>query len=153
MFRTRRILKWAGLAACLLIAAAWVGSIFAGVVCQVGKVDFAVGLGFVGYSSYAAPRGAPRVELIWFTQGVAPRWEQMTWLPEWSSSGPGILAVWIPLWIPLLIVATPTFIAWRLDRRYPPGHCQRCGYDLTGNVSGRCPECGWTTNRGEGLPR
>jgi uncharacterized RDD family membrane protein YckC len=20
--------------------------------------------------------------------------------------------------------------------------CQRCGYDLTGNVSGRCPECG-----------
>ena len=24
----------------------------------------------------------------------------------------------------------------------PPGHCQDCGYDLTGNVSGRCPECG-----------
>jgi len=23
-----------------------------------------------------------------------------------------------------------------------PGHCQRCGYDLTGNVSGVCPECG-----------
>jgi predicted Zn-ribbon and HTH transcriptional regulator len=20
--------------------------------------------------------------------------------------------------------------------------CQKCGYDLTGNVSGRCPECG-----------
>ena len=25
---------------------------------------------------------------------------------------------------------------------YPPGHCQKCGYDLTGNVSGVCPECG-----------
>ena len=25
---------------------------------------------------------------------------------------------------------------------YPKGHCARCGYDLTGNVSGRCPECG-----------
>ena len=24
----------------------------------------------------------------------------------------------------------------------PPGHCQDCGYDLTGNVSGVCPECG-----------
>ncbi|MBN1342741.1 MAG: hypothetical protein JXQ73_08690 [Phycisphaerae bacterium] len=24
-----------------------------------------------------------------------------------------------------------------------PGHCGRCGYDLTGNVSGVCPECGW----------
>jgi hypothetical protein len=23
-----------------------------------------------------------------------------------------------------------------------PGHCRSCGYDLTGNVSGRCPECG-----------
>src|SRR5262249_37714200 len=33
------------------------------------------------------------------------------------------------------------FIVWRLDRRPPPGHCN-CGYDLTGNVSGRCPECG-----------
>lgn len=21
-------------------------------------------------------------------------------------------------------------------------HCRKCGYDLTGNVSGRCPECG-----------
>jgi len=24
----------------------------------------------------------------------------------------------------------------------PSGHCTKCGYDLTGNVSGRCPECG-----------
>lgn len=26
-------------------------------------------------------------------------------------------------------------------RRYPAGCCQKCGYDLTGNESGRCPEC------------
>lgn len=30
----------------------------------------------------------------------------------------------------------------RSERPPPPGHCQRCSYDLTGNVSGRCPECG-----------
>lgn len=24
----------------------------------------------------------------------------------------------------------------------PRGHCRACGYDLTGNVSGICPECG-----------
>ncbi len=24
----------------------------------------------------------------------------------------------------------------------PPRHCRNCGYNLTGNVSGRCPECG-----------
>jgi hypothetical protein len=26
--------------------------------------------------------------------------------------------------------------------RHPAGHCQRCGYNLTGNTSGICPECG-----------
>lgn len=28
------------------------------------------------------------------------------------------------------------------SRRPKPGCCIRCGYDLTGNVSGECPECG-----------
>ena len=27
-------------------------------------------------------------------------------------------------------------------RKPGPGHCRKCGYDLTGNVSGKCPECG-----------
>ncbi len=27
-------------------------------------------------------------------------------------------------------------------RRFPPGHCRQCGYDLTGSTSGACPECG-----------
>ncbi len=27
-------------------------------------------------------------------------------------------------------------------RRRAAGQCQACGYDLTGNVSGRCPESG-----------
>jgi hypothetical protein len=30
---------------------------------------------------------------------------------------------------------------WR-NRPFSLGHCQTCGYDLTGNESGRCPECG-----------
>ncbi len=39
-------------------------------------------------------------------------------------------------------VAIPTLLVWRLGRkRVETGHCQ-CGYDLTGNVSGKCPECG-----------
>lgn len=27
-------------------------------------------------------------------------------------------------------------------RWYRPSHCPHCKYDLRGNVSGRCPECG-----------
>jgi len=51
-----------------------------------------------------------------------------------------------PLWPALLVlfaaIGVPTAIlSWR-DRRLPPGHCRKCGYNLTGNVSGRCPECG-----------
>jgi membrane protein implicated in regulation of membrane protease activity len=50
----------------------------------------------------------------------------------------------------LIAAAAPFFaiillilmILWRRMKPRPPGHCQNCGYDLTGNVSGRCPECG-----------
>jgi hypothetical protein len=43
--------------------------------------------------------------------------------------------------------ATPLLIFGLLSRwyapvRFLPGHCQKCGYNLTGNVSGVCPECG-----------
>ncbi|MCB9850954.1 MAG: hypothetical protein H6817_09660 [Phycisphaerales bacterium] len=31
-------------------------------------------------------------------------------------------------------------VAWR--KRLVPGRCGRCGYDLTGNTTGVCPECG-----------
>ena len=36
--------------------------------------------------------------------------------------------------------------AWRrhYDPRWQTGHCKQCGYNLTGNTSGRCPECGTT---------
>jgi hypothetical protein len=50
---------------------------------------------------------------------------------------------YIPLWIPLAIVALATAALWWRERRpFPPGRCPTCGYNLTGNVSGRCPECG-----------
>ena len=72
----------------------------------------------------------------------------MIWWPyrdQWALYG-GTPIRWahevvIPMWVPLAFVAVPTIAAWRRQRRRPPGHCQ-CGYDLTGNVSGRCPECG-----------
>ena len=36
---------------------------------------------------------------------------------------------------------------------FEQGHpiCIPCGYNLTGNDSGRCPECGWEIDRGDGL--
>ncbi len=40
----------------------------------------------------------------------------------------------------ILAVLTTAYL-FRRDLRHPPGCCQRCGYDLQGNVSGVCPKC------------
>ena len=43
---------------------------------------------------------------------------------------------------PFAAVAVATLLVWRFGPKpVEPGHC-RCGYDLKGNVSGVCPECG-----------
>ncbi len=51
----------------------------------------------------------------------------------------------VPLWIPVCLVGLPTVVAWYRDRRFPPENCQACNYNLTGNTSGICPECGCAT--------
>ncbi|MCC7292443.1 MAG: hypothetical protein IT449_10335 [Phycisphaerales bacterium] len=54
----------------------------------------------------------------------------------------------IAIWIPFLLAFLPlvlTFIARHVMRSVQEARqhpCCRCGYDLTGNVSGVCPECG-----------
>ena len=63
----------------------------------------------------------------------------------------------IPLVYPFAAFAIPTLLAggfW--PKRRVPGHCEG-GYNLTGNVSGTCPECGRPSEqpakppRGEGV--
>lgn len=43
-----------------------------------------------------------------------------------------------------LLFSTPGLIGLVCARapRPQPGHCTNCGYNLTGNVSGKCSECG-----------
>jgi hypothetical protein len=69
------------------------------------------------------------------------RARHLVWLPAvtWRSD---LKCVQMPLWIPLLLVIAATAWLWLRLRSTPAGHCRTCGYDLTGNVSGRCPECG-----------
>ncbi|HUU97923.1 MAG TPA: hypothetical protein VM487_19475 [Phycisphaerae bacterium] len=83
----------------------------------------------------------------------------IAWLPVAESrsfSIPGnrlrVTSVVLPLWIPVVALAIPTTFLWWRDRRVAIAHCQSCGYDLTGNVSGVCPECGMRVER-EGKTR
>jgi hypothetical protein len=50
--------------------------------------------------------------------------------------------VTFPLWLPALAAAIPAALLWRAGRRRVPGACGGCGYDLSGNTCGPCPECG-----------
>ena len=53
----------------------------------------------------------------------------------------------LPLWMPFVLFAAYPTVAlirgplrhWRWQRK---GSCLSCGYNLTGNTSGVCPECG-----------
>jgi len=67
---------------------------------------------------------------------------RLPWIRDVGRPGTRVTSYTLPLWIPLVVVAIPTVVFWYRGRRPPPGHCQTCGYNLTGNVSGRCPECG-----------
>ncbi|GMU24130.1 MAG: hypothetical protein AMXMBFR13_42070 [Phycisphaerae bacterium] len=69
---------------------------------------------------------------------------------------PVLHAIWmgthcivVPLWIPMLVSGLAVaFCAGRALRRPRGGCCPACGYNLTGNVSGVCPECGSPVPRG-----
>jgi len=79
----------------------------------------------------------------WEVNAIRPSLERVRWWPHADLSPSGYLAV--PLWLPVAALSLVTALFWYRDcRRFPAGHCRNCGYNLTGNVSGRCPECGLT---------
>ena len=68
---------------------------------------------------------------------------------EYASSWVGDSSLWnllVPFWmLAIAFILLPLIrIAWwmRHSRRVDAKFCQTCLYDLTGNVSGICPECG-----------
>ena len=149
----RRIFKWAGLATSALLAVAYVLSIWwsfawsvahdpgpphrwtytVNVTC--GRIDFNHVVGNIDPDLLPFHVSRYSGSFSWWFNRLGAR-----------MKGSRFSCLSIPLWAPLLLVGIPTAIAWRRDRRPPPGHCQICGYDLTGNVSGICPECGAKAN-------
>ena len=73
------------------------------------------------------------------------------WLPmlDWFQ---GSLFLTLPFWIVVVgLLAYPTIAFMRGPlrrwRRRRKGLCQNCGYNLTGNVTGVCSECGTKIER------
>ena len=145
--RVRRNSKWAGLVVCGLLVVAWGLSTW-----RITSWTTPDGSGRLtasgGALSYLSTKGFIAVERgTWHTE--KPHRITVFWRPSLQreialgQGLPPLLHSRLPLWIPFLIVAIPTAILFYQDRRRPgPGCCQACAYDLTGNTSGRCPECG-----------
>ena len=67
---------------------------------------------------------------------------RVMWHPEIERDVTrGYTELQVPLWFVVLLAWSYVLFRW-WKRRVRPGHCAGCGYDLTGNVSGVCPECG-----------
>jgi hypothetical protein len=161
-WRKRRILKWAGLVVSLLILVVWAVSLrwhlqyrrAIGVAkpftlmrdAQNGMISSHSGE-LVRCREATLSRGRIKCG-TWVSRPWELGWQVRVppaspwWRPLYQRSAGGTLVL-IPLWVLFLIAAIPTGLLWWCDRRrIPPGHCQNCGYNLTCNVSGVCPECG-----------
>ncbi|HOW17482.1 MAG TPA: hypothetical protein PLC79_00480 [Phycisphaerae bacterium] len=77
-----------------------------------------------------------------YSFGLACCWLIPYWVAhrEWFSAGCFGFAL---LSIAYTAFRRPTEQDYRRHFALHPGRCGRCGYDLTGNVTGVCPECGW----------
>jgi len=76
-------------------------------------------------------------------------WYYLGFGMAWNKSDPSfanpIYEFVTPFWLLTLILAVLPAIwllKWNKRRKLGPNACPACGYDLTGNESGKCPECG-----------
>jgi hypothetical protein len=110
-----------------------------------------LGSGALRHELFSTIRGAPRFANA---PSVNVRFDP-TLMPLGGTyramgSGPGVSSRTVSWSTWPLPAATllPAVVLGRLRReRIPVGRCLKCEYDLTGNMSGRCPECGEAFDR------
>jgi len=89
----------------------------------------------------------PQSQIV-LPQTMAVFWE---WTETTDKSGTWYerkVELYIRHWFLTLIFATLPALwlfKWNKRRKLGPNACPACGYDLTGNESGVCPECGRST--------
>ena len=137
--RRRRLLKRTGLVACLLMLTIWGLSYWWWGYLHGHRISVFVGRGCV--EVYLLSR-ALDIECEVFRGNVV---DQAFWLPRKGRPNFGAytgIGIAMPIWILCLPLCLALAVIWWRDRSHQADHCQTCGYDLTGNTSGRCPECG-----------
>ena len=88
--------------------------------------------------------------LLVLTHGVAFLQPRQEWRLVVLGAGLAGLVVVMGIGVPAVDLATRgprIFRRRRVRRRRAAGLCAACGYSLTANVSGVCPECGAPTKK------
>ena len=138
--RIRRPVTWGMLSVTLLLVAATVVSSWYFVLWKSNAHLYAVkiqhGRILVGWRTTSHPSDFPGKWVSGHNAGAA-----LEWWPE-MRRGHWMDAVLIPLWMPASLTALAFVALMRRRRRGGHDECPVCLYDLTGNVSGICPECG-----------
>lgn len=138
-----RLAKFA-FALSILSALLWLQSLIVSVAYRGTWASVGVGSGLINPNVYHANKITPGWGIVWPRElGRTFHWQ--TWWPAFPLTwhkGAIILSVNIPLWIPTLAFALTGVALRKSSTRHKPGACKRCHYDLTGNTSSVCPECG-----------
>jgi hypothetical protein len=152
----RKTAKWGGTGLTVLLVVVWIGSgwwrlswTYATRPCD---TTLSVGSGVLAIRRVTYDSRVlflPEEPLQLSLSASVPLLERWHWRPAiWSigtRGGTGFLSLFIPLWIPMLMLTAPLWWLWHLDRRARPGSCQSCGYDRAGlRQVAVCPECGAT---------
>lgn len=81
----------------------------------------------------------------------APRLKQqiqlaaIPWIPSASKNASGTIGIVLPLWIPSVAFGALCIVLWPRSM-IQANRCSRCGHDVSGIPSLRCPECGSPIN-------
>lgn len=89
----------------------------------------------IAWSAVASLSVLAHPDMNFYGPGGKPAW--LTWMPIWVF-GSGFWMIAGFLWL----AARCRSARRQIGRFLTTLECRRCGYNLTGNVSGRCPECG-----------
>ena len=143
----RKRFKVIGLVLSIMMLGAWVFSVMYASNYTPPGTQWTISIGF-GRIVF----GDDHLNSGWTCAPIYPYWkhyaEKLPWTEfsrHWlgfglpSKSFDGTLQA--PAWLFVVAVGFPTSLLWWRDRP-KAGFCRICKYDLTGNVSGICPECG-----------
>lgn len=154
-----RFVAWIGVGLSIGLLVLWGLSVpfRIGYVSKGDSVCFGVGLGFVGagrelgYTAntpgkwYFSPIPRSWVHtwgwsyILGFRRPYFERWD---YTPNHAYRG---VQCGIPIWMllaPTVVLSVLCFRRAAIRARQSTGNCPDCNYDLRGNVSGVCPECG-----------